>query len=176
MKKIILIVLLMVLLSSNVIALDAFLPNGTKIVVSDNFCSDSVNGVKVMGDSFFVFCEGIIYDKPYAEMDVLNLTEEEVNDEKQYVDIKTNETLIKKDVINFHLAFSIIGLILISILIVLIVAHFFKRKKDDRDAIRRLRPYISNLQKKGFSDESIENMLVQKGYDDSFINKLLNSK
>lgn len=164
MNKLIIYFLMLTLLVSFTFANQIELANGQKVEINDKFCQDRVKGEEILGDDFMAFCEENFvqeYTAPNQEAELVEPPKEVTIDNKQF---------------DSRLAFSIIGLILVLILIVLILAHVLKKKKDDLQAINHLKPYISTLKKKGYSLEEIENMLIQKGYEDSFINKLLIKK
>jgi hypothetical protein len=108
----------------------------------------------------------LISENIISEKDLQNQTEEEINNDE------TQENNVQND--NWQLFLGIIGIVLLFTIITLIVAHNLVKKRDNKNQIISLSPYINNLRKRGYSENQLEEILIKKGYDSAFIRALLN--
>jgi len=89
----------------------------------------------------------------------------EVNDSSENLDDNKNN--------DWFMFFGIIGVVLVLVLFILIISHKFRQHKDRLIQMANLKPYLNTLIKRGYSREQLEDLLLRRGYESSFINELL---
>lgn len=166
------------------------------------FClDDPAKYQDLVGDDYYLYCEPSFGEEYNAKNDdlVSNLNKFAISknntvniSNKNGSGVKKNQTfhlenennsvnntLDKKNNIpnnDWQLFAGLIGVILLLIVAILIIAHRFAIKRDEKKQLINLTPYINNLRKKGYTENQLEEILIKKGYKSIFINNLLNKK
>lgn len=169
--------------------------NGELMEWNQSFClDDPENYYDLVGDDYYLYCEGDFGDE-YNAVDtaVLVVNESASNKNNISLEEKNNTNLdFQTEIVvisdeprneernipsnNWILFASIFGIILILIVVVLVIAHKLAILRDEKKQIISLSPYINNLRKRGYTENQLEDLLIKRGYDSAFINKLLNKK
>lgn len=72
-------------------------------------------------------------------------------------------------------SFTIIGLFLVIIFLVLVVVRGLHASKHKQERIALMQHYILDYRSRGYGDTSIRTFFVDKGYSEEFINKIFKS-
>lgn len=181
MRKLILIIVILILLTTLTAATKIKTLNGEEIELTSKLCGDEESGVDILGNDFYLYCEGN-FEEEYSSIPEEFILEIENKDEQkgieEYIIVKDNlsNKNDKDKGLNWNLFLGITGIILLLILITLIIAHKLVQKKDEKKQLIQLKPYLNNLQKKGYTKDQLEELLLNRGYKTPFINKILNQK
>lgn len=185
---------IMVVFSNIILAFEVPTIGGGTMEWEESFClEDPANYMDLVGDDYYLYCESgfdnqvIVtnYDIENTSLPVQDVIDEDKeiifgvqNNSKNLSEVDNLDVLIQPDSKenNWQLFVIISGLVLLLITTTLILAHLMIIRRDEKKQLSNLTPYINNLMKKGYTKDQIEHLLIDRGYQSSFINKLLNKK
>ncbi|MCF7798743.1 hypothetical protein K9M74_02465 [Candidatus Woesearchaeota archaeon] len=148
-----------------------------------SICDTPQQAKAELGDDYYAFCETNV-DLAYRGT-LAGLQEDSVayNDSSLSFPTRNNSSRqdfssdfpdeMLDDSTTFTQFFIIAGFLLLGSLCILLVWRYRHLHHTHKEAVEKLLPTLHQYRQAGYTDDQIANMLLARGYEQSFINKLL---